>query len=214
MLSESKMRARSPIHLIISIILVGAVTFESLYAYSQVPLIEKNGDTIRAMEKVIESLSKKIAAVRTDLSEVEANIQSLQEQTDELRSQKFRLQSEIDDLEKLPKKKESIRPSYDEFRKWLHRDETNRHRYRKFAFDCDDFAAMLIERGEENGWDIAFVYIRGEGGAHALCAIELEDRGLVWVEPQRDSIFEPKKVGEGYLSGFGIGKIDYILLVW
>lgn len=107
---------------------------------------------------------------------------------------------------------EKINPTYSEFVAWLAIDATDQQEYVENVFDCDDFSKMLIEHGEqENGWDMALVIADGEDWGHAMCAIILLDRGLMWIEPQADEVFEPKQVGD-QLYDWGV--IVDICIIW
>jgi hypothetical protein len=203
---------------LIVIILIGAVTFEAFFGYNQISLLKNQSIAIKEKENETEDLLNQITTLQMDLVNVKDDLNSLQEQIDEIESQKLELKSEIDSIElKIDafKQEDVLKPSYEEFSNWLDEDDTDKQRYKLHIFDCDDYTAMLIERGEMNGWNLAWVYFWDEEkSAHVLCAIELKDRGLVWIEPQKDLIFDPKKIGENYLPGWEIGKIDYLQIIW
>ncbi|MEM3108247.1 MAG: hypothetical protein QW569_00705 [Candidatus Bathyarchaeia archaeon] len=196
------------------ILLLGIAVFEAFYAYNLSSLIESQDASIRSLEEEYSNLSEEKVSLEDKLTGLSSELESEREQVDQLLLERDRLKADMENLT-VPAKRERVKPTYDEFRKWLKRDKTDQLTYKKFRFDCDDFASTLIEKGEENGWDMAYVYIwDGKGSGHALCAIELKDKGTVWVEPQEDKVFPPKKVGEAYLTGYLKGRIEYILIIW
>jgi hypothetical protein len=56
------------------------------------------------------------------------------------------------------------------------------------TYTCWQFSADFINNAFDAGYRTGLVYIALAGGAHSIVAFNTTDRGLVFVEPQDDSI--------------------------
>lgn len=65
---------------------------------------------------------------------------------------------------------------------FLKADPTDKQKYDYASFVCADFAELLHNNAEKEGWRTAYVAIRLSQGGHALNAFETTDRGLVYVD--------------------------------
>jgi hypothetical protein len=99
-------------------------------------------------------------------------------------------------------KHEKLRdPSSEELMKFLANDTTDQLNYTK-KFNCVNFSAMMVSHALAAGWRCAFVqmwfefaYIFVREG-HVMVAFNLTDYGLVFVEPQSDTILPPMDKGD------------------
>ena len=102
--------------------------------------------------------------------------------------EKMASMSAIDYTPTLSEVKNVIRNTYIENKKYD--DET---------FNCVEFSNNLVRAFKE-----AKIYACvtelwfDDGGAHALVAINIEDRGVIYIEPQDDEIIYDLKVGDDY----------------
>ncbi len=79
-------------------------------------------------------------------------------------------------------------PTYKEMMEFLTGDETDSNPYVTGEYNCVDFSAQLSNNAEANGIRVAYVRLRSEKWAHVLVAFETTDRGLIFIEPQSDSV--------------------------
>ncbi len=81
-------------------------------------------------------------------------------------------------------------PTYQELREFLADDKTDSKAYINGEYVCFDFAAELNNNAEARGIRAAYVRLRSKEWAHAVVAFETVDRGLVFIEPQSDTVVE------------------------
>ena len=79
-------------------------------------------------------------------------------------------------------------PSYQEMLTFVHTDKTNEHPYINGTYICWQFSADFINNAFNAGYRTGLVYIALAGGAHSIVAFNTTDRGLIFVEPQDDSV--------------------------
>lgn len=87
-------------------------------------------------------------------------------------------------------------PSFAELIDFLAADKTNEIPYSVPDFMCHHYSLTLRENANKQGLRCAFVevaYVPVEGGvgvnyAHAIVAFNTTDRGIIYIEPQNDSI--------------------------
>ena len=79
-------------------------------------------------------------------------------------------------------------PTYEELLEFLADDKTDSNFFISGGYVCFDFAAELNNNAEANGIRAAYVRIRSEEWAHAVVAFETADRGLIFIEPQSDTV--------------------------
>jgi hypothetical protein len=101
-------------------------------------------------------------------------------------------------------------PTYLEMRSFIQRDQTNKNDYLKDVYTCENFAADVCNHAEEENIRCAFVVIHFPEGGHAIVAFDTVDRGLIFIEPQRDEEMEVE-VGKPYGSLY---TVTGILIVW
>ena len=76
-------------------------------------------------------------------------------------------------------------PSYQEMKDFLRRDKTDQHIYAG-AYDCENFASDVCNNAEAEGIRAAVVVLEYEEGGHDIVAFETTDKGLIFIEPQKD----------------------------
>jgi hypothetical protein len=82
-------------------------------------------------------------------------------------------------------------PTWSELEEFLKADDTDTLPYIVGVFDCSGFGVTLRDRAWKHGIRSAYVIVEPVLGgleAHAFNAFETTDRGLVYVEPQDDTI--------------------------
>jgi len=82
-------------------------------------------------------------------------------------------------------------PTYMELLNFLSRDRTDSKPYIVGEYICTDFSAEVNNNAEGEGIRCALVYIEyadEDEPGHAVVAFETTDRGLIFIEPQSDSI--------------------------
>lgn len=173
--------------------LLVAVSIESF-------LIIDRSWTIKGKEEAIDAKSRDVMELRADVAALQDDILKARGEYNELRLEHERLLREVGgyagSLRRLKRWREGV-VSYSELKEWLRGDKTE---YEPANWSVE-VAAKLIGKGEENGWDMAYVNLEfktssGELRAYGLCAIELSDRGEVWIIPWRDEAIDPLQVGD------------------
>lgn len=114
-------------------------------------------------------------------------------------------------------------PMIEELKEWLAEDDVDKIKYRYPEFVCGDYAVMLAFRAKLKGWDMGVVVVLGyypdrREFNHAFNAIKCRE-GLVYVEPQKDSVWWNPGYGEIKSGGwytfpdFGRIYIDKVIVV-
>ena len=80
-------------------------------------------------------------------------------------------------------------PTYSETKEFIKQDLTDRNSYIENEYTCSDFAAAVNNNAERQGFRCALVELKypGERG-HAAVAFNTVDKGLIFIEPQYDSV--------------------------
>ena len=79
--------------------------------------------------------------------------------------------------------------SYDDIALFLAQDQTNKMEYQSEVYDCDNFSYRLMGQFSIPGWSaLAFGIVWSAN--HAFNVFISEDKKLLFVEPQDDSISE------------------------
>jgi hypothetical protein len=90
-------------------------------------------------------------------------------------------------------------PSYLEMIRFIAQDKTNLHPYVENSYTCWQFSADVLNNAFKAGYRGGFVYITLAEGAHSIVCFNTTDRGLIFVEPQDDSL-ENLQVGIHYFD--------------
>lgn len=79
-------------------------------------------------------------------------------------------------------------PTYSEVISFISGDKTDEHTYNFNSYNCFHFCRDIKAAAFNQGLKAGFVYIEFSNGAHSIVCFNTVDRGLVYVEPQTDSI--------------------------
>jgi len=160
-----------------------------------------------------------LARTQVELSDTQAELSAVET---ELNSTTEEYEQLLQLLETLTAAKGYRNPAYDEAMSFITTDLTDRYTYSE-NFTCRHFAATFNENAESTGFRCAFVYIGFlEGSAHAICAFETVDRGLIYVDPQTDELIPLSidAIGAKWndlCTGYSISgnpTIDEIIVIW
>ena len=176
-------------------VLLAVICFQGYYVYSQDGLIDSQEKNIITKKERINTLTASLSNLQVELSYSQAEYTRLSEELDDLKTELQKLEEREAQLHKFQRWRDGI-VNYDELKEWLRKDRSERLTA-SWSGEC---AKNLIMSGEENGWDMAYVTLgfefRGKGLCVWLCAIELSDRGEVWIIPWKDEVIEPCRVGD------------------
>ncbi len=89
-------------------------------------------------------------------------------------------------------------PEVKTIKDFLRKDKTNEEEYDEFHFNCVDYTQRLVNNLFSEGIYSCYTYIEFENGGHAIVAINTTDKGVIYVEPQDDSIIYSMEVGDDY----------------
>jgi len=78
-------------------------------------------------------------------------------------------------------------PTYAEALKFIATDKTNENQYSQ-DYTCFHFVADFKENAFQNGYRCGFVYVEFPSSAHAIICFNTINHGLIFIEPQDDSI--------------------------
>lgn len=79
-------------------------------------------------------------------------------------------------------------PTYSEVLTFISTDKTDTHTYNFNSYNCFHFCRDFKTAAFNQGLKAGFVYVEFSDGAHGIVCFNTVDRGLVYVEPQTDSI--------------------------
>jgi len=94
-------------------------------------------------------------------------------------------------------------PAFEDVKRFLEKDNTDKQEYREETFICTDFANMFIENFRNEGFYSCLTYLYFGEGAHAIVSIYTTDLGKIYVEPQDDKIIFDLKPGDNYCEKVG-----------
>jgi hypothetical protein len=79
-------------------------------------------------------------------------------------------------------------PTYAEVISFISGDNTDEQTYNFNSYNCFHFCRDFKTAAFNQGLKAGFVYVEFQDGAHSIVCFNTVDRGLVYVEPQSDSI--------------------------
>ncbi|MCS7097538.1 MAG: hypothetical protein NZ922_00940 [Candidatus Methanomethyliaceae archaeon] len=81
-------------------------------------------------------------------------------------------------------------PTYQEMLSFIAMDQTDKNQYIRGKYECVHFASDVKNNAFNRGYRCGFVLIYFPNGGHAIVCFNTTDRGLIFIEPQDDSIVE------------------------
>jgi len=149
-------------------------------------LLTKSEETASNAQADITTLQANYEALLTESEETAPNAQTAAELMEELKL----LQTSYDSLLKTTQQSGLINPTWEELQNFLLEDKTDEIPYALDEFDCNGFTITLRDNAWLRGFRSAFVAIGfGQNAAgHAFNAFETTDKGIVYIEPQRDNV--------------------------
>ncbi|MEM3827866.1 MAG: hypothetical protein QXP36_01430 [Conexivisphaerales archaeon] len=159
----------------------------------------------------------------TELQEDLRDYETLKNQYQQLSQEYQQLESEYETLYSAfyspLLSNETLTPTIEELEQWLAEDNTDKINYVEWDFVCGDFAVMLSLHAKLKHWDMGIVGVLGRDSYgnefnHAFNAIRCQE-GIVYIEPQNDSIFHgPIREGEWYYHpGFGSIYVETFIII-
>ncbi len=180
-------------------------------------LVEKD---LASTKSELGSMKQTLASIKTELDLTKHNLTSKQEElkkmevslslyretlgvmvTTDVKNLKEPVGGEV----KLSDKTGAVNPTWQQLREFVLADYTDQRTWMANIFDCSQFSEMLHNNAEAQGIRAAYVTLKFQGKevGHALTAFKTTDRGLVYVEPQMDSIAYVTKGKEYGIIDFG-----------
>ncbi|MEM1573051.1 MAG: hypothetical protein QXY96_01060 [Candidatus Methanomethylicaceae archaeon] len=83
-------------------------------------------------------------------------------------------------------------PTYEEVMEFIAMDQTDKNEYIQGKYECVDFAKDVKNNAFNKGYKCGFVLIFFPQGGHAVVCFNTTDKGLIFIEPQDDSIVDLK----------------------
>ncbi|MEM2026834.1 MAG: hypothetical protein QW341_00530 [Candidatus Bathyarchaeia archaeon] len=81
-------------------------------------------------------------------------------------------------------------PTYKEAMNFVEIDQTDKNKYVERTYTCINFAADFKMNAFKAGYRCGLVYLEFPKGAHTLVCFNTTDMGLIFIEPQTDSIMK------------------------
>jgi|GEM_PF-563957 len=100
-------------------------------------------------------------------------------------------------------------PTYEEALQFISSDQTDENEHTE-NYTCFNFAADFEKNAFEAGYRCGWVYVEFTDGAHAIVCFNTTNLGLIFIEPQDDTIVE-LSVGHSYDS---MGLVIYFAIIW
>ena len=89
----------------------------------------------------------------------------------------------------------------DDINAFLKQDATNKYKYQEDVYDCDDFSYRLMGQFSVPDWSyLAFGIVWTE--SHALNILVTEDKKILFIEPQSDTLQEELLAWQGSMIRF------------
>ena len=155
------------------------------------------------LKQQIFNVSQENEILEEKIKKTEKENELLNNQVSSIRSQLVELQSETSRLQDRMSKERIVQPSYSDVLAFVEEDDTDKQRYigDNYTFICTDFADRFIGNFLKKGFFSceAIIYLP-ENSSHSLVAINTTDKGLIFIEPQKDKVITSMRVGDNYCS--------------
>ncbi len=181
-------------------------------------IIDTLSETIQNQQILIDNYYYLVQQTEVEKTWINDKLQRQIEINENLTNEIIELYSELryfnDNLTSIVK-----HPSYDEMVAFLQLNTIDQNEYITPNYVCYHFAMDTINDAFYSGYYSAYVQIQfADGTSHAIIAFQTIDRGLVYVEPQSDSIVTVQEgirywVDNGYPSDHDDTIIE-VRLVW
>ena len=154
------------------------------------------------LHNLTEILIAKNIETQKNLTEIQTKYNYLKESYIQLSEENSQLREENKNLKA---QKGLVNPSYGQLLNFIVRDDTDEQEWSE-DFDCTEFSNRFIRNFAEKGFFACIVELDLKNGeesfGHILVAINTTDAGLVYVEPQDDTIIpsDKMKIGVNYCS--------------
>lgn len=193
---------------------------------------------MKDLEQDLSDSQQKISNLRENVDMKDSRIENLNEQIGSLNQEIFLRENTIENLEeKISAVKSELQslkkgdrydlhdPTYSEVEDFLQDDKTDQNEYIEGEYICVDYASDVNKNAMKEGIQCAFVDIRFPASAHAIVAFNTTDEGLIFVEPQNDTIIPDLEQGQEYYQildkhtsqnfvGSSNDLIQRIIIVW
>ena len=155
------------------------------------------------LKQQIFNVSQENEILEEKIKKTEKENELLNNQVSSIRSQLVELQSETSRLQDRMSKEHIVQPSYSDVLAFVEEDDTDKQRYisDNYTFICTDFTDRFISNFLKKGFFSceAIIYLP-ENSSHSLVAINTTDKGLIFIEPQKDKVITSMRVGDNYCS--------------
>ncbi len=146
---------------------------------------------LKQTEIALENTRNELGKAESEILSLRATNISLTQKLAELNQAKIEIerinQELLAEISRLRKAKTYINPTYAEMWRFLLEDKTDKNPYIPGAYTCLEFSRDVNNNAEEQGIRCALVLIFfRDGKGHAIVAFETTDKGLIFIEPQRD----------------------------
>lgn len=128
-----------------------------------------------------EQLNKKITFFEKNISKLERAIASLEESLTSIKTSKG-----------------VVNPDYNTLINFLQKDHTERRNYDYDFYDCTDFSNTFVKNFNRQGYYSCNVELEFEDSGHIIVGVMTTDKGLVFIEPQDDTLVWGLKAGKDY----------------
>lgn len=160
------------------------------------------------LEQQQKHYSNKIAELKNSLKQLKQNYETCLNQSMKLNKSVNSLIATLTEVEQRKQELErvvykdnkiSLQPSYRTVKQFIRSDDTDKLEWSN-NFDCSEFSRRFIANFRKQGYFACVTELDFDDSAHDIVAINTSDRGIIFVEPQSDTIItqEELQVGVNY----------------
>ena len=199
------------------LILLVSIVGVTVYYQGQISNLNKELDALQESLNDKEELENDYSNVKNDLNELNRTYNDLLENYKDLQENHSKLQSDYtltkenlenvkDNLNQLKKTNNELnqeiknlkngstyyKPSLSSVNEFLKENDVDEREYKDEDYTCVDYTFDLMEAGKKEGFETGFVYIYlysdNSNSAHSIAYFNTSDEGVVYVEPQTDTM--------------------------
>lgn len=211
----------------IILILLVSLFGVTLYYNQQVSELNQTLDSLGDSLEDKHELENEYSEVKTELNNLELDYEKLKNDYDDLLANysdtrlnyeeaQVKLDKIQEDLEQVQERNEELeqslsdlrdgttfyRPKLSSVESFLEANEVDENEYKEDEYTCVDYTFDLMKAGEKKGFETGFVYIylydESSTSAHSIAYFNTSDEGIIYVEPQTDTIMHNLPLNEYY----------------
>jgi hypothetical protein len=152
------------------------------------------------------------STITFELNNKTKQIVQYQEQTLKLNNQINEYEKQVDDYKGMSLI--DYTPTLEEVEEILEEDKINEAEYNETDFNCVEYSNGLVHAFLNNNIFACHTELDFSDGAHALVTVNTSDNGIIYIEPQDDTIFYNLNIGDNYckLANWDCEEDDWVIV--